>query len=206
MGKWNEVAAILPLVLKEHLFYRWPVWARTQQLPQSLPFTSWLLLGGRGAGKTRAGSEWTRGMATGDPYFTQRPVGRIALVAETYLDAREVMVEGQSGLLAIHNRAERPSWISSRRRLEWPNGAVAQVFSSEDPDALRGPQFGAAWCDAKTIWGSIIALIAAAAPIMGMDIDDQSQATLVEAALQLVAIGGSLFAVLGRLNASSLIE
>jgi phage terminase large subunit-like protein len=91
-------------------------------------------------------------MALGDWYFNAAPAGKIALVGETYADAREVMVEGQSGLLAVHNAAERPNWISSRRRLEWPNGAVGQVFSSEDPDALRGPQFAAAWCDEVGKW------------------------------------------------------
>ncbi|MGI9365322.1 MAG: baseplate multidomain protein megatron [Rhizobiaceae bacterium] len=125
----------------------WPVWARDHQVPELAPWTNWLLLGGRGAGKTRAGAEWVRGMALGETFFTPQPVAQIALVAETYSDAREVMIEGQSGLLALHKRSERPQWISSRRRLEWPNGSVAQVFSSEDPDALRGPQFGAAWCD-----------------------------------------------------------
>jgi len=91
-------------------------------------------------------------MATGDLYFTQQAVSHIALVGETYAAAREVMVEGQSGLLALHSREDRPVWTSSRRRLEWPNGAVAQVFSSEDPDALRGPQFGASWCDELCKW------------------------------------------------------
>jgi phage terminase large subunit-like protein len=205
-GKINDLLASLPQQSKEHLVRRWPVWARHQQLPDLAPWTNWLLLGGRGAGKTRAGSEWTRGMATGDMYFTQQPVGQIALVAETYADAREVMVEGQSGLLAVHKKAERPVWTSSRRRLEWPNGAVAQVFSSEDPDALRGPQFGAAWCDAKTIWGTVISLLAVIATAFGVDIDEQSQQAFVEMALQLVAVGGSLFAMLGRLSATSLLE
>jgi phage terminase large subunit-like protein len=192
--------------LKEHLVRRWPVWARDQQVPDLKPWTNWLLLGGRGAGKTRAGSEWTRGMALGDLFYTRHPVGHIALVAETYADAREVMIEGQSGLLAIHKKAERPAWISSRRRLEWQNGAVAQVFSSEDPDALRGPQFAAAWCDARTIWGTIISLLAVIASVFGIDMDEPTQQAFVDIALQLVAVGGSLFAMLGRLNATSLIE
>ncbi len=151
----EDLLRILNDELKEHFICRWPIWARHTQLPplpQSDQWTNWLLLGGRGAGKTRAGSEWTRGVATGDPYFTSRAVGRLALVAETYSDGREVMVEGTSGLLAVHKRAERPIWTSSRRRLEWPNGAVAQVFSSADPDALRGPQFDAAWCDELAKW------------------------------------------------------
>ena len=80
------------------------------------------------------------------------PKARIALVGETEHDTREVMVEGVSGLLAVHPPHERPQWVPSRRRLEWPNGAVAQAFSAEDPESLRGPQFSAAWCDELAKW------------------------------------------------------
>ena len=115
-------------------------------------WTTWLVLGGRGAGKTRLGAEWVRALATGgDPGFLASS-GQIALVGETEHDAREVMVEGVSGLLAVHPRWERPVWTPSRRRLEWKNGAVAQTFSAEDPDSLRGPQFSAAWCDEIAKW------------------------------------------------------
>lgn len=110
------------------------------------------MLGGRGAGKTRAGSEWVRGIALGDPDFSEHPVGRIALIGETFADARNVMIEGPAGILSVHERHERPSWSPSLRRLEWPNGAVAQVFSAEDPDSLRGPQFEAAWADELAKW------------------------------------------------------
>jgi phage terminase large subunit-like protein len=111
----------------------------------SAPARVWLILGGRGAGKTRAGAEWVR---------TQACVAnaRIALVGETARDAREVMIEGVSGLLAVHPRNERPQWVPSRARLEWPNGAVAQAFSADEPDSLRGPQFSAAWCDELAKW------------------------------------------------------
>ena len=151
----NEVLNALPLWAKEHYVDRWPVWARAHQLPELVPWTNWMLLGGRGAGKTRTGAEWLRAMALGDPVYTSHPVGHMALVGETYAAAREVMIEGQSGLLAIHRRSDRPVWTSSRRRLEWANGAVAQVFSSEDPDALRGPQFEAAWCDEICKWSNV---------------------------------------------------
>ena len=87
-----------------------------------------------------------RELAINDPH------ARIALIGETEHDVREVMVEGVSGLLAVHRRDERPQWIPSRRRLEWKNGAVAQVFSAEDPESLRGPQFSAAWCDELAKW------------------------------------------------------
>ncbi|WP_246270775.1 DNA-packaging protein [Hongsoonwoonella zoysiae] len=136
----------------EFLKHDWPTWAHDHQLPPAGLWRVWMLLGGRGAGKTRAGAEWVRAMAMGHGWATRRPAGRIALVGETISDAREVMVEGVSGILSVHPRAERPEWQPSRRRLEWPNGAVAQTFSSEDPEALRGPQFDIAWCDELAKW------------------------------------------------------
>ena len=115
-------------------------------------WTVWLVLGGRGAGKTRTGAEWVRRMALGDASRGLPPAGRIALVGETYADVREVMIDGVSGLLAVHPRWERPVFEVGRRRLTWPNGAVAQAFSAEEPEALRGPQFDAAWCDELAKW------------------------------------------------------
>ncbi len=130
----------------------WALWARADQLPPAEAqgggdWTVWLLMGGRGAGKTRAGAEWVRALATGP-----RPLGRIALVGETFADVREVMIEGVSGLMSVHPKADRPLWQAGRRRLVWPNGAVAQAFSAEEPESLRGPQFEAAWCDELAKW------------------------------------------------------
>jgi phage terminase large subunit-like protein len=116
------------------------------------PWTTWLMLGGRGAGKTRAGAEWVRAQVGGHAPYAMRPAGSIALVGETEHDVREVMIEGPSGLLRSSPRRERPQWASSRRRLEWPSGAVAYAFSAEDPEQLRGPQFDAAWCDELAKW------------------------------------------------------
>ncbi len=126
------------------------------QLPPALAnsgadWTTWLVLGGRGAGKTRAGAEWVR-LAACDPK------ARIALIGETEHDAREVMVEGVSGVLAVHPPKDRPEWIPSRKRLQWENGAVAQLFSAEEPDTLRGPQFSAAWCDELAKWRQVFGL------------------------------------------------
>lgn len=129
----------------------WALWAREDQAPPPGDWTTWLILGGRGAGKTRAGAEWTRGAALGRPGFSPS-AGRIALVAETYADVREVMVDGPSGLRAISSGRERPRYEPSRRRLLFSNGAVAYGFSAEDPEALRGPQFDAAWCDEIGKW------------------------------------------------------
>jgi phage terminase large subunit-like protein len=116
------------------------------------PWTTWLMLGGRGAGKTRAGSEWVRAMVHGIPPWTGRAHGRVALIGETTHDAREVMVEGESGLLRTSPLEQRPEWIATRKRLEWPNGAIGQVFSADDPESLRGPQVEAAWCDEIAKW------------------------------------------------------
>jgi phage terminase large subunit-like protein len=91
-------------------------------------------------------------MALGLQPFAAAPVGRIALVGESLNDARAVMVDGPSGLLAIHTDAERPRWLATRRELIWPNGSVAQLFSADDPESLRGPQFGAAWADELAKW------------------------------------------------------
>jgi phage terminase large subunit-like protein len=137
----------------DELIRSWPVWARPDQLPPEGPaWTTWLILGGRGAGKTRAGAEWVRGRALGIAPFAGKPAERIALIGETQAEVREVMVEGVTGLLAIHARAERPRFEVSRRRLVWPTGAVAQLYSAEDPESLRGPQFEAAWCDELAKW------------------------------------------------------
>ena len=110
------------------------------------------MLGGRGAGKTRAGAEWVRRLVLGDAPEAGRPVARIALVGETLADVRDVMVDGETGLLSLDWGEERPRWIGHRRRVELPNGAVAMAFSSEDPESLRGPQFSAAWCDELAKW------------------------------------------------------
>ena len=151
-GTGDAFLASLTRAELEQLLHDWPVWARPDQLPPPGDWPVWLVLGGRGAGKTRAGAEWVRGLALGKPPFAEKPVGRIALVAETYADLREVMIDGVSGLLSVHPHGERPSFEPTRRRLVWPNGAVAQGFSAEDPEALRGPQFAAAWADELGKW------------------------------------------------------
>jgi len=109
-------------------------------------WTTWLILGGRGAGKTRAGAEWVRGIAATDKN------ARIALIGETEHEVRSVMVEGVSGLLAVHRDDERPAWSPTQRRLQWKSGAVAEIFSAENHEGLRGPQFSAAWMDELAKW------------------------------------------------------
>lgn len=113
--------------------------------PAESDWRTWLLLGGRGAGKTFAGAWWINHLAE----IEDR---RFALVGPTLHDVREVMVEGPSGLKALPERSKRPRWEAGRRRLVWPNGSVAHAFSAEDPDSLRGPQFHHAWADEFCAW------------------------------------------------------
>ncbi|MDD9797875.1 MAG: terminase family protein, partial [Alphaproteobacteria bacterium] len=110
------------------------------------------MLGGRGAGKTRAGAEWIRAQVEGTTPLSAGTCRHIALVGETLLAVREVMIEGPSGLRTITPSELRPEFIASRGLLIWPNGAQAQVFSARRPDSLRGPQFDAAWCDELAKW------------------------------------------------------
>lgn len=134
------------------LKFDWPLWARLKQRPPLTDWRTWLLLGGRGAGKTRTGAEWLKGVALGDPHFPGSSGGRVALVGTSYEDMRDVMVEGESGLLAISGKRERPNWFPSRRELVWPNGVIGKLFSSADPEGIRGNQFGAAWLDEAAKW------------------------------------------------------
>lgn len=129
--------------------YPFLITAHAAQMPplSATGWRNWLFLGGRGAGKTRAGAEWVRFAVN------QCGVGRVALVAPTLHDARAVMIEGVSGLRNLGDLAEmHPVYHSSKRVLEWPNGAAAHVFSAEEPDRLRGPQFELAWCDEIAAW------------------------------------------------------
>lgn len=140
------------------LYHDWRLWARADQLPPDqrdegpADWRVWLILGGRGAGKTRAGSEWVRAMALGLWEHDDPRPRRIALIGETLADVRRVMIEGESGLLGIHPDGERPRFEVSRGLIVWPNGSRAEVFSAECPDSLRGPQFDAAWCDEIAKW------------------------------------------------------
>jgi predicted phage terminase large subunit-like protein len=135
----------------------WPTWARLNQLPtrdgrEIAGFRVWLVLGGRGAGKTRCGAEWVRCQAQGLWPMAEAPASRIALIGPTIAQVRSVMIEGVSGLLAIHGEGEGPRFEPSLRRIVWPNGTIAEMFSAEQPDSLRGPQFDAAWCDELAKW------------------------------------------------------
>lgn len=127
-------------------------WALPHQLPPQGVWKSWVIMGGRGAGKTRAGAEWVRSEVEGARPVDPGRSKRVALVGETIEQAREVMVFGDSGILASSPPDRMPVWEATRKRLVWPNGAVAQVFSAHEPESLRGPQFDAAWVDELAKW------------------------------------------------------
>ncbi len=128
------------------LAQHWEFWARPEQMAPRGPWRIWLIMAGRGFGKTRAGAEWVR--AIGEAL----PDARIALVAANLAEARSIMVEGQSGLLAIAPDALKPHWEPSLRRLRWPGGAQATLFSAAEPESLRGPEHSHAWCDEIAKW------------------------------------------------------
>lgn len=124
----------------------WRAKARRSQLPPDGDWLGWLLMAGRGFGKTFSGAGWVNELVENGT------AGRIALVAPTAADARDTMVEGQSGLLRMAPSWNRPQYEPSKRRLTWPNGAIATTFSSEEADRLRGPEHDAAWADELAAW------------------------------------------------------
>lgn len=137
-GKWlNSLTPEQKAELKWH----WEFWARPNQMPPEGNWNTWLVMAGRGFGKTRMGSEWIRKMAH------QYPGCRIALVAETAADARDVMIKGDSGLLNVDPTLNEDCWSPTNRCLSWPNGSKAWAYNATEPDQLRGPQHHFAWVD-----------------------------------------------------------
>ena len=130
----------------EAFIYDWGYWARPEQVPPPGDWVTWLIQAGRGWGKTRVGAEWVRSEVESG----RRQ--RFALVARTAADARDVMVEGSSGLLSVCPPWNRPKYEPSKRRVTWPNGALATLYSADEPDLLRGPQHDGAWVDELASW------------------------------------------------------
>jgi phage terminase large subunit-like protein len=128
------------------LLFDWEFLARPEQLEPSGDWDIWLLLTGRGWGKSRTGAEWIR------KHVELGNMSRIALIARTAADVRDVMIEGESGLMAISPSWFYPTWEPSKRRLTWPNGAMATTYSADEPNNLRGPQHDGGWCDELAAW------------------------------------------------------
>ncbi|HEX8469562.1 MAG TPA: terminase family protein [Brevundimonas sp.] len=138
----------------EQLLHDWRFTARPEQTAPEGDWQVWAYIAGRGAGKTRSGAEWVREKIKGG-------ARRLALIAPTAGDARDVMVEGDSGVLSVCWDGDRdhkgritgrPLYEPSKRRLTWANGAMATTYSADEPDRLRGPQHDAGWCDELAAW------------------------------------------------------
>ena len=144
----ERLAAIDKLSHRQRLSLQpyWRLWAHDGQVAPAIGWHTWLIMAGRGYGKTRAGAEWVRQIAE------TNPAARIGLVGASLGEARRVMVEGESGLLAIARPRKRPVYEPSKRQLSWPGGAVATLYSAGEPESLRGPQHSHAWCDEVAKW------------------------------------------------------
>jgi phage terminase large subunit-like protein len=145
----EEKAQVLAGLDPEALQWDWSFWGRPeQQRPEGDDWNIWMYLAGRGAGKTRTAAEWVREEAK----HTSQGQRRFALVARTAADVRDVIVEGESGIINVTPPSERPLYEPSKRRLTWPNGNTATCFTADEPDSLRGPQFTHAWGDEVAAW------------------------------------------------------
>jgi len=126
------------------LEYDWRFWARPNQLAPPGDWKYWLIKAGRGFGKTRSGAEWVREQV--------RQVPIVNLIGATVDDARDIMIEGESGILAICPKWERPEYVAQKRLLRWPNGAKSLIFTADEPERLRGKQHQRLWADELAAW------------------------------------------------------
>ena len=146
LGAADRARTLAALTEREgaELLYDWEFWGRPEQKPPPGDWIYWLILAGRGAGKTRSGAEAVRQWIKNFPF--------VNLIGPTHDDVRDVMVLGESGLMAICPHPERPQFSRTSSRLIWPNGAVSQLFSAEEPDRLRGKQHMKLWLDEVAAW------------------------------------------------------
>lgn len=128
------------------LHFDWDLRARPEQLSPAGAWRVWMIMAGRGFGKTRSGGECVRKEVDRNPH------GRIALIAPTAADARDVMIEGESGLLSLFPPHQRPMYFPSKRQVHFHNGALGTCYSAEEPERLRGPQHSFAWCDEIAVY------------------------------------------------------
>jgi phage terminase large subunit-like protein len=144
----EEQALALQGLDPDALLWDWSAWGRPEQQAPEGDWAIWAYIAGRGAGKTRTAAEWVREQAK----YTTDGQRRFALVARTAADVRDVIVEGESGIMNVTPPSERPLYEPSKRRLTWPNGNTATCFTADEPDSLRGPQFTHAWGDEIAAW------------------------------------------------------
>jgi phage terminase large subunit-like protein len=140
----EELLAKLTPEQRSYLRYEWRAWGRPNQLAPAWAWVVWLILAGRGFGKTRTGAEWVREQVVNYPF--------VNLIGATADDARDIMIEGESGILAVCPPGERPIYKKADRQLEWPNGAKSLIFTADEPDRLRGKQHMKLWADEVAAW------------------------------------------------------
>ncbi len=142
----EEFASTLEPTQQQDILYEWRLWQRPKQAAPEGNWRVWLVLAGRGFGKTRTGAEFVREQVDAGHSH------HIALVGPTAADVRDTMIEGESGLLAVFPPGERPKYEPSKRRITFRNGAVATAYSADEPDRLRGPNHDLAWADELAAW------------------------------------------------------
>lgn len=132
---------------KKAIPYIWDFWARPNQLlpPEENNWQTWLIMAGRGFGKTRTGGEAVR-------KWVKQGYNYVNIIAATADDARDVCIEGESGVLQICPKGERPDYVASKRQLVWRNGAISLIFTADEPERLRGKQHMKLWCDELAAW------------------------------------------------------
>lgn len=160
-----QISQVDAALIAEAFKYRWDANARDKQRLPDMPFFVWLILAGRGFGKTRTGAETVRQWV--------RDYAMVNLVGATADDARDIMIEGESGILTICPRYERPQYKRSERKLLWPNGAVSLIFTADEPERLRGKQHMKIWADELAAWRYEEAWAQA---MMGLRLGDNPQA------------------------------
>ena len=170
--------------------YFWRMWSRPSQLAPVGDWITWVIMAGRGFGKTRAGAEWIRHRVD------TQAARRIALVGRPPSDVRDVMIEGESGLLAVWPSALRPRYEPSKHRLTFHTGATATVFSSENPDQLRGPQHDTSWC---CVAGTLVAVPGGEHPIEDLRPGDE---VVTRSGIRSVVATGTRWAPVGEIVCS----
>ena len=146
VGEQDQLLNDLTVEQQHAMLYDWGVWCRPKQATPPGDWRVWLILAGRGFGKTRTGAEFVREQVNANN------TGHMALVGATAADVRDTMIEGESGILRVFPPEQRPQYEPSKRRITFHNGAVASAFSADEPDRLRGPNHDLAWADELASW------------------------------------------------------
>ena len=198
-GNLSRFLEALSLGELKRAVHDWPTWSGRKQRPPLIPWRTWLMLGGRGAGKTRAGAQWLSGLIGRDGHYAGDAAGRVAIIGETYADARAVMVEGESGLLAVSAPGWRPQWNAAQAR-------TGLAGRHHRPGVFRRRSGRAARQPVRRCLVRLISVAAAFTGMIGITLDAGDQSQIAEAMVQIVGALGALMAIHGRLSATEVIS